>query len=83
MKRVLAHVPRNQCVVYLDDLLVHATDFDLALENLNQVFRALTYTPRNATSSGARPSSRIMWWEQRGVATDPAKVEAVRKWPVP
>ena len=27
IERVLADVPQNRCVVYLDDLLVHTTDF--------------------------------------------------------
>ena len=41
MERVLAHIHRKQCVVYLDDLLVHARDFELDLQNLRQVFQAI------------------------------------------
>lgn len=41
MERVLADVPRSRCVVYLDDLLVHANDFDRALSNLREVFTAI------------------------------------------
>jgi len=34
MERVLAAVPRDQCVVYLDDMLVHASSFEGAMANL-------------------------------------------------
>lgn len=32
--RVLSRIPQSQCGVYLDDLLVHATDFEGELDNL-------------------------------------------------
>ncbi|KAJ8348857.1 hypothetical protein SKAU_G00274460 [Synaphobranchus kaupii] len=41
MDRVLAAVPRSRCVVYLDDLLVHASDFQQALANLTDVLAAI------------------------------------------
>jgi len=34
MERVLAAVPRDRCVVYLDDLLVHGSSFEGAMANL-------------------------------------------------
>ncbi|KAG1926663.1 hypothetical protein F2P79_024745 [Pimephales promelas] len=36
MERVLKDIPRTRCVVYLDDLLVHARDFDQAVHNLRE-----------------------------------------------
>ena len=41
MERVLVDVPRNCCVVYLDDLLVHARDFGGAMANLWEVLAAI------------------------------------------
>ncbi|KAJ8389520.1 hypothetical protein AAFF_G00119100 [Aldrovandia affinis] len=41
MERVLAHIPRQHCIVYLDDLLVHASNFEGALCNLREVFAAI------------------------------------------
>ena len=38
---VLADVPQSCCVVYLDDLLVHAVDFEGALANQRDVFHAI------------------------------------------
>ena len=88
MERVLAHIPRNQCVVYLDDLLVHATDFERALVNLRQVFSAI----RGAGLRLHPKKCNLLQRETKflghvvgpnGVGTDPAKVEAVRNWQVP
>ena len=41
MERVLAGVPRRRCVVFLDDLLCHAADFEGAMANLQEVFEAI------------------------------------------
>lgn len=43
MERVLADITQNRCVVYLDDLLAHATDFKGALQNLQDVFHAIRW----------------------------------------
>ena len=74
--------------VYLDDLLVHARDFELVLENLRQVFQAirgagLRLHPKkcNLLHRETRFLGHVVGSE--GVATDPAKVEAVRNWPIP
>ena len=37
MDRVLSGIPRQQCLVYLDDILAHGSSFDSALESLRQV----------------------------------------------
>ncbi|KAJ8362593.1 hypothetical protein AAFF_G00367680 [Aldrovandia affinis] len=44
MERVLAHVPRQHCIVSLNDLLIHASDFEGALCNLREVFAAIRQT---------------------------------------
>ncbi len=41
MERVLKDIPCTCCVVYLDDLLVHARDFDQAVHNLREVLTAI------------------------------------------
>ncbi len=41
MERVLNDIPRTRCVVYLDDLLVHARDCDQAVHNLREVLTAI------------------------------------------
>uniref|UniRef100_A0AAV2M0R0 Gypsy retrotransposon integrase-like protein 1 n=1 Tax=Knipowitschia caucasica TaxID=637954 RepID=A0AAV2M0R0_KNICA len=51
MERVLADIPRSHCVVYLDDLLVHASDFSKALGHLSGV--------SSATVAKSSPHSRV------------------------
>ncbi|KAJ8413561.1 hypothetical protein AAFF_G00080680 [Aldrovandia affinis] len=41
MEWVLSHIPKQHCIVYLDDLLVHASDFEGALRHLREVFAAI------------------------------------------
>lgn len=37
MDMVLANIPRQECVVYLDDILVHGESFEAALGSLRCV----------------------------------------------
>ncbi|KAI3360647.1 hypothetical protein L3Q82_002512 [Scortum barcoo] len=88
MERVLADIPRDRCVVYLDDLLAHAADFDSALANLRDVFFAirkagLRLHPRKCHLFRRETSFLGHVVSAAGVSTDPAKVTAVRNWPVP
>lgn len=88
MERVLAGIPRNHCVVYLDDLLVHANDFDRALINLQEVFNAIRHAQLRLNPAKCRLLTRETAFlghivSARGVATDPAKVTAVKDWPTP
>lgn len=38
MERVLDGLPSSECLVYLDDVLVHATSFEEELNRLQEVF---------------------------------------------
>ncbi|KAJ8386845.1 hypothetical protein AAFF_G00166400 [Aldrovandia affinis] len=79
MERVLSHIPKQHCIVYLDDLLVHAGYFEGALRHLREVFAAICCRQlfrRETTFLGHVVSAD-------GVATDPAKIAAVRDWPPP
>ncbi|RXN24698.1 Retrovirus-related Pol poly from transposon [Labeo rohita] len=53
MERVLKDIPRTRCVVYLDDLLVHAKDFDQAVHNLREVLTAIR-------SAGGETGERVV-----------------------
>ncbi|KAJ8395952.1 hypothetical protein AAFF_G00026600 [Aldrovandia affinis] len=85
MERVLSAVPRSCCVVYLDDLLVHASSFEHVLANLHNVLAAI----RQAGLRLNPPKCQLLRREtaflgyvvsERGVATHPAKVTAVQDW---
>lgn len=88
MERVLGPTPRSACVVYLDDLLVHAATFAEALSNLRLVLERI-----QAANLRLSPKKcHLLQQEVRflghvvgpaGVSTDPEKVIAVRDWPTP
>ncbi|KAG7497078.1 extracellular calcium-sensing receptor-like [Solea senegalensis] len=88
MERVLADVPHSHCIVYLDDLLMHANDFDRALSNLREVFTSIRRAGLWLNPAKCHLLSRETEFlghvvSGRGVATNPMKVAAVRDWPTP
>ncbi|CAI5646298.1 unnamed protein product [Oreochromis niloticus] len=88
MERVLVNIPRSRCVVYLDDLLVHGGDFDSALSHLSEVFGAIRQAGLRLNPAKCRLLTRETTFlghviSAQGIATDPAKVAAVRDWPTP
>ncbi|KAM6968624.1 retrovirus-related Pol polyprotein from transposon 412 [Tautogolabrus adspersus] len=88
MERVLVDIPLSRCVVYLDDLLVHANDFDSALANLEEVFTAIRGAGLRLNPAKCHLLTRETAFlghvvSAHGVATDPVKVAAVQDWPTP
>uniref|UniRef100_A0A3Q1J2D2 ribonuclease H n=1 Tax=Anabas testudineus TaxID=64144 RepID=A0A3Q1J2D2_ANATE len=88
MERVLKDIPRSRCVVYLDDLLVHARDFEGALANLREVFTVIRQAGLRLNPAKCNLLARETAFlghvvSEHGVSTDPAKVSAVRDWPTP
>uniref|UniRef100_A0A669DN06 ribonuclease H n=1 Tax=Oreochromis niloticus TaxID=8128 RepID=A0A669DN06_ORENI len=88
MERVLVNIPRSRCVVYLDDLLVHGGDFDSALSHLSEVFSAIRQAGLRLNPAKCRLLARETTFlghviSAKGIATDSAKVAAVRDWPTP
>ncbi len=88
MERVLKDIPRTRCVVYLDDLLVHARDFDQAVHNLREVLTAIRSAGLRLNPAKCNLLTRQTQFlghvvSESGVATDPTKVAAVRDWPPP
>ncbi|CAI5680320.1 unnamed protein product [Oreochromis niloticus] len=88
MERVLVNIPRSRCVVYLDDLLVHGGDFDSALSHLSEVFSAIRRAGLRLNPAKCRLLARETTFlghviSAQGIATDSAKVAAVRDWPTP
>ncbi|XP_032428228.1 uncharacterized protein LOC116725923 [Xiphophorus hellerii] len=88
MERVLAHIPRSRCAVYLDDLLVHADSFEAALANLQEVFDTIRQANLRLHPQKCHLLQRETTFlghviSAAGVSTDPDKVSAVRNWPEP
>jgi len=88
MDRVLAGLPPETALVYIDDILVAGQTFEKQLDNLEQVFQCL----RNARLKLSPKKchlfqKRVIYLghiiSQNGVSTDPEKVKAVWEWPQP
>ena len=74
--------------MYLDDLLVHAADFQVALQSLHDVLQAirrarLHLNPKKCHLFRRKVSFLGHVISGEGVATDLTKVAAVREWPAP
>ena len=88
MDRVLAGLPWETCLVYLDDLIVHAKSFQEELERLRNVFSRFREAGLKLSPGKCHLFQEEVIYlghvvSKRGVATDPAKVKAVADWPVP
>ena len=88
MDKVLAGVPREQCLVYLDDILAHGKSFDSALGALRQVLERIRAAGLKLHPDKCRFMQREVTFlghkvNGEGVGTMRDKVEAVRNWPVP
>ncbi|KAG7468788.1 Transposon Ty3-I Gag-Pol poly [Solea senegalensis] len=88
MDKVLADVPREQCLVYLDDILAHGGSFESALEALRRVLERIRaaglklhpdkchFMKREVSFLGHRVTGE-------GISTMADKVGMVRNWPTP
>ena len=88
MDKVLAGVPRQQCLVYLDDILVHGGTFEAALGSLRLVLERIR-------AAGLKLHPEKCHFMQRevsflghkvggeGIGTMKEKVQAVTEWPTP
>ena len=88
METCLGDLHLTQCLVYIDDIVVFSSSFEEHLSRLDAVFRRLHEAGLKLKPSKCRLMQQEMKFlghvvSAKGVATDPEKVEAVRRWPVP
>ena len=88
MELVLRGLHWEQCMVYLDDIIVFYHDFDQALESLNMVFHRLQSAGPKLKSKKCALFQRSVKFlghvvSQEGVSCDPDKVSCVKEWKVP
>ena len=88
MEQVLAGLPLNTALIYLDDVLVAGRSFAEHIANLRVVLQrfrraSLKLSPKKC--SLLRKQVRYLGHvvSESGIATDPEKVEAVRSWATP
>ena len=88
MEKVLHGLHWKTLLLYLDDIIVIAPDFQTHIERLGEVFHRL-----KEAGLKLKPSKCELFKQEvrylghvvsaHGVSTDPEKVKAVREWPVP
>ena len=88
MNAVLRGLTPVQCLVYLDDIIIFSVTFEEHLVRLQSVLAALRAAnlkikPRKCRLLGSQVRFLGHIVSGAGIATDPAKVQAVREWPVP
>ncbi len=88
MDRVLASLPPETALVYIDDLLVAGQTFKHQLECLERVFQRLMEANLKLSPGKCHLFRRQVKYlghiiSSSGVSTDPDKVRAVAEWPVP
>ncbi|KAL7883614.1 hypothetical protein SRHO_G00012720 [Serrasalmus rhombeus] len=88
MEKVLAEIPRQECLVYLDDILVHRSSFKAALMSLQRTLQKIAaaglklhpdkccFMRRELEFLGHRIGGE-------GISTMEEKVQVVQDWPTP
>ena len=88
MEYVLRGLQWEECLVYMDDIIITGSSVDQSLERLSHVFQRLL----EANLKLKPPKCSLFRREVKflghivcgaGIRTDPAKIEAVQEWPVP
>ena len=88
MDQVLACLPWEVCLVYLDDIIIHAREFEEAISRLREVFLRLRIANLKLNARKCQLFAQEVRYlghiiGKDGIATDPEKVKAVQEWPVP
>ena len=88
MERVLDGLHWRTALVFLDDVIVYGSSFEQELQRLSEVFcrfRAaqLKLSPKKCHLFQKEVRFLGHLVSDEGVSTDPAKISAVRDWPVP
>ena len=88
MENVLHGLQWDICLVYLDDIIVMAKDFEGMIENMRQVFgrlqdAGLKLKPKKCCMFAEKVHFLEHVISESGVGTDPDKIECIKTWPIP
>ena len=88
MERCMGDSNLRDCLIYLDDIIIFSSTFEEHIERLQAVFERL-----QEHNLKLKPSKYELFKErvsylghvvsEEGIHTDPAKIEAVKSWPLP
>ena len=88
MNLVLSGLQFEQCVCYLDDILIFADSLDCHLERLEEVLKRLLQAGLKIRPDKCELLQRkVRFWgyviQESGISVDSSKTDVVKKWPVP
>ncbi|MCW4346603.1 MAG: pol polyprotein, partial [Candidatus Thiodiazotropha endolucinida] len=88
MERCMGDLNLQDCLIYLDDIIIFSKTFEEHLEKLEAVFRRLQEHGLKLKPSKCELfHSQVVYLghvvSREGIHTDPSKIEAVKSWPVP
>ncbi len=88
MERILKGLQWETCLVYLDDVVVFAQEFDQAIDRLDTVFSRLEAAGLKLNPNKCNLFQKEVAYlghvvSENGIATDPEKISAVESWPIP
>jgi len=88
MESVMGSLNLQVCLLYLDDIIVFSDSFESQLYRLELVLSKLEEAGLKLKPSKCNLFQRQVKYlghvlSERGIETDPAKIEKVRSWPIP
>lgn len=88
MEVILSGLQWETCLLYIDDVIIFADNFEQHLERLSDVLSrlqtaGLKLSPHKCQLLKKQVSFLGHVVSEHGIATDPSKIKAVEEWPVP
>ena len=88
METCLGELHLNWCIIYLDDIIIFSKTPEEHLRRLKGVFERLAKAGLKLKPSKCEFFRDSLWYlghvvSPKGIATDPKKIEAIQRWPIP
>lgn len=88
MERCMGDLNLQDCLIYLDDIIIFSSDIDTHIQRLDFVFSRLAaynlkLKPQKCEFFKTKTTYLGHVVSSEGIHADPAKTEAVMKWPIP
>ena len=88
MESCLGELHLQYCIIYLDDIIVFSKTPEEQLARLCQVFEKLSELGLKLKPSKCKFFKRRLEYlghivSEKGIETNPKKIEAIQKWPIP
>ena len=88
LEDILRGIQWVECLLYMDDIIVHGASVDICIERLEHVFQRLLDANLKLKPTKCSFFQKTVKFlghivSEEGVTTDPEKISAVKNWPAP